>query len=139
MKFLYSLFNTAFCVMGLFSQDLPIQNGELEQTSEIGFSYWTNQSIHGSNAIFDVVDNIELFGSTKALRAEVNMLGNYQYSVQTKSDHQFSMDSDQKVPHEKSLDLSKLSKGLNFIRATFLAEHFQINLMELTNTERVFV
>ena len=97
MKFLYSLFNTAFCVMGLFSQDLPIQNGELEQTSEIGFSYWTNQSIHGSNAIFDVVDNIELFGSTKALRAEVNMLCNYQYSVQTKSDHQFSMDSDQKV------------------------------------------
>ena len=97
MKFLYSLFNTAFCVMGLFSQDLPIQNGELEQTSEIGFSYWTNQSIHGSNAIFDVVDNIELFGSTKALRVEVNMLGNYQYSVQTKSDHQFSMDSDQKV------------------------------------------
>ena len=97
MKFLYSLFNTTFCVMGLFSQDLPIQNGELEQTSEIGFSYWTNQSIHGSNAIFDVVDNIELFGSTKALRVEVNMLGNYQYSVQTKSDHQFSMDSDQKV------------------------------------------
>ena len=97
MKFLYSLVKTAFCGMSLFSQDLPIQNGELEQTSEIGFSYWTNQSIHGSNAIFDVVDNIELFGSTKALRAEVNMLGNYQYSVQTKSDHQFSMDADQKV------------------------------------------
>ena len=97
MKFLYSLVKTAFCVMSLFSQGLPIQNGELEQISENGFSYWTNQSIHGSNAIFDVVDNIELFGSTKALRAEVNMLGNYQYSVQTKSDHQFSMDSDQKV------------------------------------------
>ena len=97
MKFLYSLVKTALCMMSLFSQDLPIQNGELEQTSEIGFSYWTNQSIHGSNAIFDVVDNIELFGSTKALRAEVNMLGNYQYSVQTKSDHQFSMDADQKV------------------------------------------
>jgi O-glycosyl hydrolase len=97
MKFLNSLVKTAFCVMSLFSQDLPIQNGELEQTTDVGFSYWTNQSIHGSNAIFDVVDNIELFGSTKALRAEVNILGNYQYSVQTKSDHQFSMDADQKV------------------------------------------
>ena len=52
MKFLYSLVKTAFCVMSLFSQDLPIQNGELEQT----------------------------------------------------------------IPHEKSLDLSKLSKGLYIIQ-----------------------
>ena len=39
MKFLNSLFKITFCVMSLFSQDLPIQNGELEQTSEIGFSF----------------------------------------------------------------------------------------------------
>ena len=97
MKFLNSLVTTALYALNLFSQDLPIQNGELEQTSGIGFSYWTNQSIHGSNAFFDVVDNSELLGSTKALRAEVNMLGSYQYSVQTKSNHQFSMESDQKV------------------------------------------
>ena len=83
--------------MSSFSQDLPIQNGELEQISESGFTSWSNQSIHGSNAIFDVVDNSELFGSTKALRVQVNALGDYQYSVQTKSDHQFSMDANQKV------------------------------------------
>ena len=83
--------------MSSFSQELPIQNGELEQTSDNGFSFWTNQSIHGSNAIFDVVDNNELFGSTKALRAQVNALGSHQYSVQTKSDHQFSLGANQKV------------------------------------------
>ena len=57
--------------MSSFAQELPIQNGELEQISENEFTFWTNQSIHGSNAVFDVVDNNELFGSTKALRAQV--------------------------------------------------------------------
>ena len=65
--------------MSSFSQHLPIQNGELEQTSDSGFAFWTNQSIGGSNAIFDVVDHSELFGSTKALRAQVNALGSHQY------------------------------------------------------------
>ncbi|MEC8090906.1 MAG: T9SS type A sorting domain-containing protein [Bacteroidota bacterium] len=83
--------------MSSFTQGLPIQNGELEKTSNNGFTFWTNQSIHGSNAIFGVVDNNEFFGSTKALRIQVNALGDYQYSVQTKSDHQFSMNANQKV------------------------------------------
>ena len=38
-----------------------------------------------------------MFGSTKALRVQVNALGDYQYSVQTKSDHQFSIDANQKI------------------------------------------
>ena len=97
MKFLSSLITISLCAMNSFSQELPIQNGELEQISNFGFTSWTNQSIHGSNAIFDVVDNSELFGSTKALRAQVNALGDHQYSVQTKSDHQFSVDANQKV------------------------------------------
>ena len=97
MKFLSTFITITLFAMSSFSQDLPIQNGELEQTSDSGFTFWTNQSIHGSNAIFDVVDNSELFGSTKALRAQVNALGDYQYSVQTKSDYQFSMDANQKV------------------------------------------
>ncbi len=97
MKFLSSLITISLYAISSFSQELPIQNGELEQFSDSGFISWSNQSNHGSNAIFDVVDNNELFGSTKALRAQVNALGDYQYSVQTKSDHQFSMDADQKI------------------------------------------
>ena len=97
MKYVNSLITIFICAISLFSQELPIQNGELEQTSGSGFTFWTNQSIHGSNAIFDVVDNSELFGSTKALRAHVNTLGGYQYSVQTKSDYQFYMGTNQKV------------------------------------------
>ena len=97
MKYLSVFITIALCVMSSYSQELPIQNGELEQTSDNGFTTWTNQSLHESNAIFDVIDNNELFGSTKALRTQVNALGQYQYSVQTKSDHPFSMGANQKV------------------------------------------
>ena len=97
MKFLSEFISITLCTMSSFTQELPIQNGELEQTFENEFTFWTNQSTHGSNAIFDVVNNNELFGSTKALRAQVNDLGEYQYSVQTKSDHQFSVGANQKV------------------------------------------
>ena len=97
MKYLIVFLTIVLCVMSSFSQELPIQNGEFEQTSDNGFSFWTNQSIGGSNAIFNVVDNNELFGSTKALRTQVNALGSHQYSVQTKSDHQFSVGANQKV------------------------------------------
>ena len=81
MKFLSAFISFTLCTMSSFTQELPIQNGELEQTSENEFNFWTNQSIHGSKAIFDVVDHSELSGSTKALRAQVNALGDYQYSV----------------------------------------------------------
>ena len=97
MKFLSSIIIIILFTISSFSQELPIHNGELEQISNSGFTSWSNQSIHGSNAIFDVVDNSELFGSTKALRVQVNALGDYQYSVQTKSDHQFSIDANQKI------------------------------------------
>ena len=97
MKFLNSLIKLTLFTMSSFSQELPIQNGELEQISGNGFTFWTNQSIHGSNATFNVIDNNELFGSTKALKTQVNALGDYQYSVQTKSDHQFSLSEKQKV------------------------------------------
>ena len=66
MKYLSVFITINLCVMSSYSQELPIQNGELEQTSDNGFTFWTNQSIGGSNAIFDVVDHNELFGSTKA-------------------------------------------------------------------------
>ena len=97
MKFLSAFTTITLCVISSFSQELPIQNGELEQTSDNGFTFWTNHSIGGSNAIFDVVDHSELFGSTKALRTQVNALGENEYSVQSKSDHQFSLDANQKV------------------------------------------
>ena len=97
MKYLSVFITIALCAISSFSQELPIQNGEFEQFSDGGFISWSNQSLHESNAIFDVVDNNELFGSTKALRTQVNALGEYQYSVQTKSDHQFSMVANQKV------------------------------------------
>ena len=97
MKYLSVFITIALCAISSFSQELPIQNGEFEQFSDGGFISWSNQSLHESNAIFDVIDNNELFGSTKALRTQVNALGQYQYSVQTKSDHQFSMVANQKV------------------------------------------
>ena len=97
MKYLSVFITITLCAISSFSQELPIQNGEFEQFSDGGFISWSNQSLHESNAIFDVVDNNELFGSTKALRTQVNALGQYQYSVQTKSDHQFSVDANQKV------------------------------------------
>ena len=97
MKYLSVLIKITLCAISSFSQELPIQNGEFEQFSDGGFISWSNQSLHGSNTIFDVVDNNELFGSTKALRTKVNLLGEYQYSVQTKSDHHFSMVANQKV------------------------------------------
>jgi O-glycosyl hydrolase len=97
MKFLSAFTTITLCVISSFSQEFPIQNGELEQTSDNGFTFWTNHSIGGSNAIFDVVDHSELFGSTKALRTQVNALDENEYSVQSKSDHQFSLDANQKV------------------------------------------
>ena len=97
MKSFSAFISITLCTMSSFTQELPIKNGELEQTSGNEFIFWTNQSIHGSNATFDVINNSELFGSTKALRVQVHALGDYQYSVQTKSDHKFYMDSDQKV------------------------------------------
>ena len=97
MNYLIVFITITLCAISSFSQELPIQNGEFEQFSDGGFISWSNQSLHGSNAIFNVVDNNELFGSTKALRTQVNALGEYQYSVQTKSDHQFSMVANQKV------------------------------------------
>ena len=97
MKFLNSLLKITLCAVSSFSQELPIQNGELEQISDGFFTFWKNQSIHGSNAIFNIVENNELFGSTKALKTQVNALGDYQYSVQTKSDHQFSLEENQKI------------------------------------------
>ena len=70
MKFLNSLLKITLCAVSSFSQDLPIQNGELEQISDGLFTFWKNQSIHGSNAIFNIVENNELFGSTKALKTQ---------------------------------------------------------------------
>ena len=81
----------------LFSQSLPIQNGEFEQTTGTEFSFWSNQSNNNADAIFDVVTNNELIGSTKALRIQVNSLGAYQHSVQTKTNHTFSVDANQKI------------------------------------------
>ena len=93
MKFLIISILILSSTINLFSQELPIENGELETVNGNEFTNWINQSIHGSNAVFDVVDNTELIGSTKALRTQVNALGEYQYSVQTKSNHKFSVDS----------------------------------------------
>ena len=71
MKFLSSIIIIILFTISSFSQELPIHNGELEQISNSGFTSWSNQSIHGSNAIFDVVDNLDVtdrsdggFGST---------------------------------------------------------------------------
>ena len=81
MKFLIISILILSSTINLFSQELPIENGELETVNGNEFTNWINQSIHGSNAVFDVVDNTELIGSTKALRTQVNALGEYQYSA----------------------------------------------------------
>ena len=84
MKYLSVFITITLCAISSFSQGLPIQNGEFEQFSDGEFISWSNQSLHGSNAIFDVVDNNELFGSTKALRTQVNALGESTFSIDSR-------------------------------------------------------
>lgn len=93
MKFFFTLLSCICISNFLFSQDLPIPNGELEETDASFFTFWTNQATDGSDANFSIIDNSALIGSTKALQIQVNGIGLNESSVQTKSNHQISIES----------------------------------------------
>ena len=65
MKYLSVFITITLGAISSFSQELPIQNGEFEQFSDGGFISWSNQSLHESNAIFDVIDNNGCLGAQK--------------------------------------------------------------------------
>lgn len=88
-----------------FSQTLPISNGRLEASTANTFDSWTSLSSGSSLAQFSIEMSGLVRGSTKALRADVQTLGELEYNVQTKSLHEFS------VPDNSSLTVTFYAKS----------------------------
>ena len=59
-------------IFQLISQNqLPIQNGEMEDTENGFFSNWQTQANNDANANFSISTDNLISGSTKALKSEV--------------------------------------------------------------------
>ena len=76
---------------------LPIQNGALELSSGGDFTNWNNQANHNGVAQFVIETSNLISVSTKALQVNLTTLGDYEYSIQTKSTHTFSVAANSKL------------------------------------------
>ena len=81
MKFLSASISISLCTMSSFAQELPIQNGDLEQTS--GLIYFTGDDSEIQCSVFSISGK-KLFKQT--------------------------------ISNGKSLDLSKLKRGIYFVQ-----------------------
>ena len=80
------LFFFFFLVLNSFSQNqLPLENGFLEDVEEDLFQNWTYISNNGADVEFSIVSDDIVLGSTKALSAQVNALGSNGWHASTKS------------------------------------------------------
>jgi O-glycosyl hydrolase len=76
---------------------LPIQDGAIEVTSGTEFTYWTNLANDTAVAQFSIQTNNLIAGSTKAIQTDISSLGNFEYSIQTKSRHAFGVAAESKL------------------------------------------
>jgi O-glycosyl hydrolase len=76
---------------------LPIQDGAIEVTSGTEFTYWTNLANDTAVAQFAIQTNNLIAGSTKAIQTVISSLGNFEYSIQTKSRHAFGVAAESKL------------------------------------------
>jgi O-glycosyl hydrolase len=76
---------------------LPIQDGAIEVTSGTEFTYWTNLANDTAVAQFAIQTNNLIAGSTKAIQTDISSLGNFEYSIQTKSIHAFGVAAESKL------------------------------------------
>lgn len=76
---------------------LPIQDGAIEVTSGTEFTYWTNLANDTAVAQFAIQTNNLIAGSTKAIQTDISSLGNFEYSIQTKSRHAFGVAAESKL------------------------------------------
>ena len=90
MKTFYNLSCIFLSFMSCMAQ-LPIYDGAIEVTSGSNFTYWTNQANNNAVAQFAIQTNNLIYGSTKAIQADVTSLGDYEYSIQSKSTHSFAV------------------------------------------------
>ena len=75
---------------------LPIQNGEMEDTENGFFSNWQTQANNDANANFSISTDNLISGSTKALKSEVISLGDNNYDISTSSQYNFEVIAGQK-------------------------------------------
>ena len=84
-------------IFQLISQNqLPIQNGEMEDTENGFFSNWQTQANNDANANFSISTDNLISGSTKALKSEVISLGDNNYDISTSSQYNFEVIAGQK-------------------------------------------
>ncbi len=76
---------------------LPIQDGAIEVTLGTDFTYWANLANDTAVAQFAIQTNNLTVGSTKAIQTDVSSLGNFEYSIQTKSTHAFGVAAESKL------------------------------------------
>ena len=76
---------------------LPIQDGAIEVTSGTEFTYWTNLANDTAVSQFTIQTNNLIAGSTKAIQTDISSLGNFEYSIQTKSRHAFGVAAESKL------------------------------------------
>lgn len=76
---------------------LPIQDDAIEVTSGTEFTYWTNLANDTAVAQFAIQTNNLIAGSTKAIQTDISSLGNFEYSIQTKSRHAFGVAAESKL------------------------------------------
>ena len=91
------LFFWSISVISLMSQNqLPIENGFLENVNNDGFVYWSHISNEGGEATNSIVTNDLIEGSTKALKSEIHSLGTNGWHVSSKSEYPFQVLAGQK-------------------------------------------
>ncbi len=96
-KFKIIFFLLNLCFGFLISQNqLPLANGFFEDLEGDGFQYWSHQANEGGEASYSIETNNLVEGSTKALKCQVNSLGNNGWHVSSKSEYPFQVVAGQK-------------------------------------------
>ena len=70
---------------------LPLANGFLEDIENNEFQYWSHQAIEGGDAIYSIESENLIQGSTKALKCQVNSLGQNGWHVSSISQYPFEV------------------------------------------------
>jgi O-glycosyl hydrolase len=96
MKSFYKLCCFFLSTLNCIAQ-LPIQDGAIEVTTGTDFAYWTNQANNTAVAQFAIQTNNLIAGSTKAIQTDITSLGDFEYSIQSKSTHSFSVAAESKL------------------------------------------
>ena len=91
------LFFWSISIFSILSQNqLPLENGFLENTNNEDFELWSHVATQGGSATFSVETSDLVSGSSKALKSEVHSLGTNGWHVSSKSEYSFQVISGHK-------------------------------------------